>query len=120
MLYPYNWAKVNEAYIPIGYEEKHHLTGFNFFSPVEGPYSIAKEYAMQINYDSTYGENTPYIVRLHQDMQNRAWIKTIEEYSLNGQQNRILASESNPKFFEEGKGYALLNLNLTSLKKGPP
>jgi hypothetical protein len=136
--YPHNWTLVREFGPRDPLKRPHHNTvldrtgsyspgsngnliaSIGFFSPIDGPYSVYKSYSMYINYDSAYTGHrnvAPYAVAIELNSQNRTWIKTIREWSLDGKQQRILYNDTKTydKFFEKGKGYVHIDLNLNSL-----
>jgi hypothetical protein len=119
MGYPYNWAIQSPIIGPYS------GAGAEFFSPVDGPISIAQGYTMLINYHSPYSNSwpkfPPYRVKIQWNGTSQTWYKTIEEWSSLGGQSRILVSvpvtekAQSSGFFKEGYSYALLNFDLSSL-----
>jgi hypothetical protein len=74
---------------------------------------------MAIGYDSPYGEHRqflPYTVIIQRGFKNNTWTKTIQQWSFDGKQARVLNPENNfQRFSENGKAFVLLNLDLDSL-----
>jgi hypothetical protein len=68
---------------------------------------------MFFDVNSVYDTGTAeYSVRISWNTTNNSWTKTIEEWSSNGQ-NRILRQiDDYTGFFQEGKGYSLLDFDL--------
>jgi len=84
MQYPDTWTNVTETSAPVGYNNNTHLAGVYFFSPIEeGPYYVPKKYVIVIAYESVYGEQHPYLITMSQNADNRTWIQTVKERSLN-------------------------------------
>jgi hypothetical protein len=113
--YPYSWTNVTQSSAPIGYNNNTHLAGVAFYSPIEeGPYYLYKVYRILIDYQSAYGEIRPYIITISQNADNRTWVQTVKELSLNGQV-QTLNQTILKNFFVNGQSYIPFHLNLDSL-----
>jgi hypothetical protein len=114
--YPSDWSNQVVHATPVGHNNKTHLYGILFASPIKGPYLISRTFRMVIDYNSVYGEITPYAISIAQSWDNSTWTKTIEELSLNHQQSRILnTTQYHDAFLSEGQGYFPFNVDLESL-----
>jgi hypothetical protein len=64
------------------------------------------------NTDSFY----PYTVIIQRGFKNNTWTKTIQQWSFDGKQARVLNPENNfQRFSDNEKAFVLLNLDLDSL-----
>jgi hypothetical protein len=121
LLYPYNWGKAVEIpqLVPFGYNTSDYFSSVRLLPPLQGMYYLLKNYRMAIGYDSPYGEHRqflPYTIIIQPGFKNDTWTKTIQQWSFDGKQARILNTENNFQHFSEnGKAFVLLNLDLDSL-----
>jgi hypothetical protein len=111
--YPSNWIKIHS--MPAYGNNSDITKGVGFFSPVEGPYLLEKDYGMWISFDSPYGRETPYFYDIGYTNYN-GWSKQIIEYSKNKiSKQTILIPHKYDGFAKDGGNYVDLSFDLTSL-----
>jgi hypothetical protein len=119
--YPSDWIETTNR--TFGNFKPDDIDSVSFYSPIRGPYSLLKSFDIALSYESAYGGlaehgnvTVPYESRISWNATNRMWIKQINEYSLDGQEFKVLYPKTLGSDFNAGNGYIPLNLNLSSIR----
>lgn len=84
---------------------------------------ISRSYIMLIYIDSVYGIEQPYQIKIDWDLAKNTWTRTIQLTSLTAGENKkfdkwenkLIERDNYTDFFERGKNYVELNVNLGAL-----